>query len=470
MDKVGTKAHPYMPSSAGNARSDMLGALDIKDVGEIFEQIPETHRRKSPLKLPEQLASELDLKRHLLSVLSQNGNCEDNLNFLGAGCWQHHVPSICDEIVGRAEFLTNVWGTPSSDHGRNQALFEFCSQLGDLLKLDMVGLPVYSYGCASGHAIRLASRITGRKKVLIPRVIDPERKAVVVNYCAPENMDDHIEIVEINSVAASGGIDLEHLEKELSDDVAAIYFEVPNYFGLIEQHGQIISELARKNGAKTIVGCDPISLGILRSPVDYGADIIVGPVQPLGVHMNCGGGVSGYIATPDEEVYVREYNTLNISITETEVKGQYGFGLSCAGQTSYGLREAGKDWTGNSTYLWAISGAVYMALMGPSGFREIGELITQQSNYAAQLMSEIEGIKMNFDAVVFKEFVLNFDDTGFSVRDINARLRERNIFGGKDLSLEFPELGQSALYCVTEIHTQKDIERLATSLKEVLSS
>ena len=127
-----------MPNSAGKTKAEMLNAIGAQNINDLFKQIPDKHRLSSPLDLPEQLLSELDLKRHLLSILSKNSNCEKNLNFLGAGCWQHHVPAICDEIIGRAEFLTNVWGTPSSDHGRNQALFEFCSLLGELLKLDMV--------------------------------------------------------------------------------------------------------------------------------------------------------------------------------------------------------------------------------------------------------------------------------------------------------------------------------------------
>ena len=469
MEHVKSKAHPYMPNSAGKTKAEMLNAIGAQNINDLFKQIPDKHRLSSPLDLPEQLLSELDLKRHLLSILSKNSDCEKNINFLGAGCWQHHVPAICDEIIGRAEFLTNVWGTPSSDHGRNQALFEFCSLLGELLKLDMVGLPVYSYGCAAGHAIRMASRITGRKKIIIPRIIDPERKGVIQNYCEPKSMEGHIEILEVNYEENTGNIDIDHLKGILSKDVAGIYFEVPNYFGLIEKNGKIISELAAENGSETIVGCDPISLGIIQSPVDYGADIVVGPVQPLGIHMNCGGGVSGFIATSDNERYVREYNTLNISITETDIEGQFGFGLSLAGQTSYGLREAGKDWTGNSTYLWAIAGAVYMALLGPSGFREVGELIIQQSNYASNNISKIDGIKTCFDSSFFKEFLLNFDDCRLTVSEINKELRKRNIFGGKDLSDEYPELGQCALYCVTEVHTKQDIENLVNNLNEIIS-
>ena len=145
-------------------------------------------------------------------------------------------------------------------------------------------------------------------------------------------------------------------------------------------------------GAETIVGVDPLTLGIVRPPSDFGADIVVGPTQPLGVHMNCGGGVGGFIATRDEARYVREYNGFLVSITETARAGEFGFGLASAHQTSYGMREKGKDWTGNSVYLWAIANAVYMSLLGPQGFKELGELIISQSHFAAKRLGEIKGV------------------------------------------------------------------------------
>ena len=230
-----------------------------------------------------------------------------------------------------------------------------------------------------------------------------------------------------------------------------------------------IAGIARANGAETVVGVDAISLGVLAAPADYGADIIVGTTQPFGVHMNCGGGTCGFVASRDEVKYVSEYPTLMVSITDTVADGEYGFGLSSTHQSSYGLREKGKDWTGTSVYLWGIAGAVYMALLGPQGFREIGELIIKRSNYAARRLAEINGVRVRLDAPFFKEFAVNFDGAGKKVADINAGLKELGIFGGHDLSGEFPELGNSALYCVTEIHSQGDVDRLAGALREVLS-
>ncbi len=462
--------HPWMANSVSEIKRQMLAEIGAGSIEELFEQIPPEHRRKTPLRLPKQLRSEAELRRHLVSTLAKNETCESNLNFLGAGCWQHYVPAVVDEIVGRSEFLTPVWGSPSSDHGRNQAWFEYASQMGELLKADVVSLPVYSWGCAIGHAIRMASRITGRHRVLVPRISDPERLSVIRNYCEPREMERHIDVALVDYDRKTGRLSLPDLKAKISGDTAAVYIESPSYFGIIETQGAEIAAIAKTHGAELIVGADPISLGILKAPADFGADIIVGPTQPLGVHMNCGGGVGGYMASRDEERYVRQYNGFLVSITETMRDGEYGFGLSSAHQTSYGMREEGRDWTGNSVYLWAIANAVYMSLLGPRGFREVGELIIQQAHYAAHVLSRVRGVRVLFPSGFFKEFVVNFDGTGQSAAAINAALRGRRIFGGKDISGEFPELGQSALYCVTEIHTREDIDRLAASLEEVVAS
>ena len=468
MDNKPFTAHPYMANSVPETKQEMMAAIGIKDIEELYEQIPDDHKIKQALNLPERMLSESELKRHLTTLLIKNKTCEENLSFLGAGCWQHYVPAVCDEIAGRSEFLTPLFGSPSSDHGRNQAWFEFCSQLGELVSMDVVGLPCYSWGCAAGFALRMAARITGRNEVLLPRTLSPERLAVIENYCEPPEMENHLDIIYIDYDGKTGLLDVEDLNKKISEKTAAVYFENPSYLGFIESQGPTIADIARANGAETIVGVDTISLGVLAAPADYGADIVVGTTQPLGVHMNCGGGCTGFIATRDEVKYVGEYPTLLVSITSTLKDGEYGFGLSSEHQSSYGLRDKGKDWTGCTVYLWTIVNATYMSLLGPQGFKEVGELIIQRAHYAAKLLAEIEGIEVPFSHNCFKEFVVNFDGTGKTVEDINRGLKKHQIFGGKDISQEFPELGNSALYCITEIHTQSDIERLAGAVQEVI--
>jgi glycine dehydrogenase subunit 1 len=466
-DAMTARAHPWMASSAPSALEAMLAAIGARSADELFAQIPADHLRTAPLDLPPALDSEVALRRHLAERLRLNADCERNLSFLGAGVWQHHVPAVVDEIVGRTEFATNVWGSYQSDHGRNQAWWEFQSGLGALLELDVVQLPVYSWGCATGHAIRMAARLTGRRKVLVPRLSDPERLAVIRTYCQPEGMAGAIEVVLVGADPTTGRLDLGDLAAKLGPDVAAVYFETPSYLGTIEAGAPEIARLARGAGALTIAGVDPISLGVLAPPGAWGADLATGPVQPLGVHMNCGGGVGGFIASRDEERVVREYNGFLVSIAGTRRPGERAFGLASSHQNSYGSREMGKDWTGNSTYLWAIAGAVYMALLGPEGFREVGELILARARYAQRLLAGVPGVRVVWPGTQFKEFAVNFDATGKAVAAINDALRAKGIFGGKDLSAEGLGLGQSALYCVTEVHTAADIRRLADALTEV---
>ncbi len=464
-----SRSHPWMALSAPGAIDAMLAEIGASSVADVFEQIPEDHFRKTPLDMPPTLSSEIELKRDLVTRLKRNGDCEANLSFLGAGVWQHHVPAVVDEIVGRTEFATNVWGSYQSDHGRNQAWFEFSSQLGALLNLDVVQLPVYSWGCAIGHAMRMAARITGRSKVLVPVLSDPERLSVIRTYCQPSEMVGSLEVVLVAADPTSGRLDLADLKAKLGPDIAAVYFENPAYLGTIETGAADIAKLARAAGAETIVGVDPASLGVIVAPGDYGADIVTGPVQPLGVHMQCGGGAGGFIASRDEERYVRTYNGFLVSIAETLTEGQHGFGLACPHQNSYGMREEGNDWTGNSTYLWAIAGAVYMSLLGPEGFRELGQLIVSRARYAAKMLDAIPGVQVVWPDTQFKEFVVNFDRTGKTVAEVNEALRDYGIFGGKDISDEGLNLGQAALYCVTEVHSAADIRRLTDTMKEILA-
>ncbi len=183
--------------------------------------------------------------------------------------------------------------------------------------------------------------------------------------------------------------------------------------------------------------------------------------------MQWGGGLAGFIATHDKEEYVAEYPSLLFGLTTTSRDGEYGFGEVFYERTSYASREKGKDFIGTTTALFGIVAGVYLALMGPQGMQELGEGIMQRVAYAEKLLSGMKGIKVLFSSSHFKEFVVNFDGTGKSVAAINKALLKHQIFGGKDLKKDFPELGNSALYCITEIHTQEDIDKLINAIKEI---
>jgi glycine dehydrogenase subunit 1 len=385
------------------------------------------------------------------------------LSFLGAGCGQHYVPAICDEVNQRGEFLTAYAGEPYDDHGRFQALFEYASMMGELLNMDVVNVPTYDGFQAAATALRMAARLTDRKEILISRTISAEKLSKIRDYCKPELM-----LRPVDPNPRTGRLDLDALGELLSSRSAAVYFENPSYLGVIETAGDQISTAAHSHGAICIVGADPISLGILRPPIEYGADIACGDIQPLGVHMQYGGGQAGYIASRDEESYVAEYPSRLFGVAPTSVPGEYGFGDVLYERTSFAKREEGKEWVGTAAALWGITAAVYLALLGPEGIRDLGTGIMERARYAMLEIDGLAGISApHFEAPHFKEFVVNFSDTRKTVAHINQALLARGILGGKDLSSEFPELGQAALFCITEVHTKDDIDRLVVALKEV---
>jgi len=469
MEKERSFVHPYIPNATPGIRGKMLKEIGVPDIDTLYQEIPEELRLKETLKLPKPFPSEAELKRHVMGILSRNKTCEGYLNFLGGGCWQHYVPAVCDEIAGRSEFLTAYGGTAYSTFGRIQAQFEFQSLMGELVGMDVVSMPSYSWGAVAGNAVRMASRMTGRREVLIPKTIGPERLAIIRTFCRSVIEENSIAVKPVEYDAKTGLMDLGDLGSKISSNTAAVYLENPSYLGFIESGGEAIAEIAHKQGAECIVGVDPISLGIVAPPPDYGADIVIGTAQPFGIHMSYGGGAIGFIASRDEERYVAEYPSWLISITDTKEEGEYGFGFCRFERTSYIGREKAKDFLGTVTGLLTITAAVYMSLMGPEGFREIGKTIIQKSHYAMDSLSQLNGVTVLFPSHAFKEFVVNFDGTGRSVRNINKALLDYRIFGGKDLSKDFPELGDSALYCVTEVHTKEDIDKLTQALKEVIA-
>lgn len=457
-----TFIHPYMPSSDPRQEALLLQELGIKEAKDLYAPIPDALLLKRRLELPEPIGSEYELKKHLQKILLKNQDCDANLSFLGGGCWQHYVPAVCDDIISRPEFLTAYWGDTYSDKGKYQALFEYTSMMGELLGFEAVTHPTYDWSSAASSALLMAHRITGRKKVLVSSSVSAQRRQHMQNFCSHA-----VEIVYIGRELTSGLVDLKDLHAKLDSSVAAVYFENPGYLGVIETEAEKICAMARSVGAVSIVGVDPISLGILEAPANYGADIAVGDNQPLGNHMNCGGSASGFMASRDEDLYCDQFPTIIFSLVAGEEKGDFGFVQTTHSRTSYVQRDVSPDFIGTSTCLCAIASAVYLSLMGPEGMREIGETILQRREYAQQLLSGIDNVNASvFTAPSFKEFIVDFSKTGKTVKEINKALLAKGIYGGKDLSEEFPELGQCALYCVTEIHSADDIQRLADAVKE----
>jgi glycine dehydrogenase subunit 1 len=330
--------------------------------------------------------------------------------------------------------------------------------------MDVVNVPNYDGFQATATALRMASRITGRTAVLLPENMAADKLSMVGTYLMPD-----ITIERVPFDLMTGLLDLAALKARLDDRIAAVYFENPTYLGHLESQAAQISAAAHDAGAICVVGVDPLTLGVIRPPVEYGADIVCGDIQTLGIHMHFGGGNGGFIASNDDPKFVMEFPSRLFGVAPTVVEGEYGFGDVAYERTSFALREEGKEWVGTAAALWGITAGVYLALMGPQGMVEIGEGIMQKCAYAMKKIAAIPGLKVTFSKTPhFNEFIVNFDAAGKTAAAVNQALLERDIFGGKDLSSEFPALGQSLLFCVSEVHSQADLDCLVNALKEVL--
>lgn len=453
--------YPYIPNSNEAVRKEMLDFIGAKSVEEIYSFIPDEVRMKKPLDIPAPFTTEQELSKHMNSILAEDSTCEENISFLGAGCYDHYVPAICDEINGRSEFLTAYSGDTYADHGKCQAFFEFSSMMGELLDLDVISFPTYDGGQAASTALMMSRRINGRSKALVPENMNPNLLSQMTCYC------EGMQLIGVKA-KENGQMDLEDLKAKLDSDVVAVFIQNPCFLGFFEEQGKEIGELAHSVGAEYVVYADPSSLGITEPPADYGADISCGEIQPLGIHMSFGAGLGGYLATRQEEKYVMNYPHHLHNIFKNS-KGQFGYSRALPERTSYYVRDKGVEYLGTCVGLWTVTAAVYLALMGPEGMRELGENILYKSNYAQKKLASLKGVTMPYaGSHSFMEFVLNFDGTGKTVAEINKALLAKHIFGGYDLSREMPQLGQSMLVCVTEKTALSDIDKLADALAEIL--
>ena len=440
--------------------------IGIENVDELFADIPEKYRLKKLLNLPRRPLSELEVKRHVETLLLKNASCADMPVFLGAGCWPHYVPAVVQEIVGRSEFLTSYTPyQPEASQGMLQALFEYQSMMCELTGMEVSNCSMYDWASALGEAARMATRVKNRNEFLVPNIIHPERFATLQVYAEPAG----IAVKQVSYDHKTGQLDLDELKEKISEKTAAVYIENPSYLGLVESQVAEIGQIAHSHGSLFIVGVDPSSLGILKPPGEYDADIVVGEGQPLGNGMNYGGPLLGIMACKDDASLFRQMPGRIIGLTTTMDGSRSGFCMTLQTREQHIRREKATSNICTNEALCALGSAVYMALLGPEGFRQLGETIMCNANFAIRLLSKIPGVKVPvFESAHFKEFTVNFDETGLKVEDLNKKLLHGRVHGGRDISQEFPELGQTALYCVTEVHTKLEIESLRDALEAAI--
>lgn len=435
----------------------MLREIGVTNVEELFADIPPKVRLKHGLKLPPPM-SELDAKRHVKSLLSKNKPFTEMPMFLGGGVWPHYIPAHVRSLVQRSEFLTSY--TPYQaevSQGMLQALFEYQSLVAELVGLDVANSSMYDWATAVGEAALMCARVTGRKKFLVPKLMSPERLSVLKNYTS----GPALEIVEIGYDGVTGQLRMDELGGKLGEDIAGVYIENPSYLGFLETQVQEIAEKTRGAGALFVVGVNPISLGLLKPPGDYGADIAVGEGQPLGNPVNFGGPTLGIFACRNEQKLVRQLPGRLVGMTTTLDGNTRGYTMTLQTREQHIRRERATSNICSNEALCAVAAAIYLTSMGPSGLREVAETCASNAAYAMKKLQKVKGLKVPiFDSPHFNEFTLKCVKPELGIETFNDRLLELGVHGGTPVQGEFPELGETAVLCTTELHTKEDIDKL----------
>ncbi|WP_449371763.1 aminomethyl-transferring glycine dehydrogenase subunit GcvPA [Arthrobacter psychrolactophilus] len=447
--------HPYIPNTVPSVIEEMLAVAGATSIEDFYEDVPATLRVKGLLNLPEPFLAEADLEEHVSSLLNKNRSTREVLSFLGAGVYNHYVPSVVDEVINRSEFLTAYAGEPYEDHGRFQALFEYTSMMAEMLNMDVVNVPTYDGMQATATALAMAGRITGRSKVIVASEVNPDLLSKVNDYLL-----SHTELVFVPT--RNGAVDTDALAGLIDAATAAVWVQTPSYHGVLESAGQRIADLAHAAGALLVVGTDPITYGAITPPADWGADIVCGEIQSLGIHQWFGGGRGGFIAVHDDPKFIMEMPSRLFGLASTSVEGEYGFGDVAWDRTSFALREEGKEWVGTAAALWGIAAGVYLASMGPVGIAELGETVLARTAYAQAALSRIDGVKLSDSAAHFREFAIDLAATGKTAAQVVTALRARDIEPGVVVGEHL------LLVCVTERITTAHIDTLASALTDFL--
>jgi glycine dehydrogenase subunit 1 len=455
--------HKFLPNSEATITEKMLRKLGLSSVEQLFSDVPNDVILNHPINIPDAL-SEIELERLLQRKLGQNKSYPEYLNFLGGGCWVRHIPSIVDEILSRGEFYTSYTPyQPEASQGMLQSMFEYQSQICELTGMEVANSSMYDWGTALGEAARMAHRVTHRNRILVGRNASPERVGILKTYSIPAGIE--VELIEFDS--ERGNLDLRSLDSKLNEDVAAVYFENPNFLGIIEEYAEDIVRKAHRFGALAIVGVDPSTLGLLKPPGAYGADIVVGDGQPLGVYPNFGGPLIGIFATRTDPLLLRQMPGRLIGLTnEKGDTSRKGFVLVLQTREQHIRREHATSNICTNEALLALAVSIFLAVMGPKGIKELGEHMVSKSHYAERRMKE-EGFDTPFFSGSF------FGELSVKTRTDSAtvarNLARFGILGGLPLGRFFPELRNVSLFSFNETHSQEDIDHLVTSLRSVVS-
>jgi glycine dehydrogenase subunit 1 len=445
----------FIPNS--EIKEQMLKEVGINNIEELFSDIPKKIKIND-LELPKGLTQQ-ETDRKLREIANKNKSCKEILSFLGGGIKPHYIPSAVKSITSRSEFFTAYTPYQSeASQGFLQAMFEYQSLIAEITGMNVANCSLYDGVTALSEAALMCSRITKKKKFIIPHNISWEKKCVLKNYAkGPE-----IDIIEIDYDQTSGKINLNELEKNLDEKTAGVYIENPNYFGIFEDDVDKISKIVKKAKSLLVVGIDPISLGITKSPGEYGADIVIGEGRALGNPMDYGGSSLGIFACKKE--YLRQMPGRIIGLAK-DTNGKRAFCMALQTREQHIRRGRATSNICTNEGLCALNSCVYLSWLGNNGLMKLSKVNFENGQKIEEKILSVDGFEKVFSSAHFNEFVVECPDDPI---EINKRLLQKNIIGGLPLEEQYPELKHCMLFGISETYTEADINKLISALKEVV--
>ncbi|MBN9394115.1 MAG: aminomethyl-transferring glycine dehydrogenase subunit GcvPA [Candidatus Melainabacteria bacterium] len=449
---------PYLPNT-GRERAAMLKEIGLGDFEQLIAHIPKEIRVKdADLALAPGL-SELELVGEIGKLAAKNKPTSQQASFIGGGSYRRFVPSVVPAIVSRSEFATAYTPyQPEVAQGSLQAIYEFQSSICLLTGMDVANASMYDGPTALAEAALMASRLTGRKQILVSRAVNPEYKMVTETYA------DCIEYPFAQVTIQGGKTSPSDLAAKLTDDTACFIVQYHNYFGIVEDV-KALGQIARDKGALLIVVTDPIALGLYTAPGDLGADLVVGDGQSCGNYLSFGGPSAGYIACRKD--YVRQLPGRLAGMTQDN-RGQRAYTLTLQTREQHIRRAKATSNICTNQALNALAMLVYFTAMGPSGMQDLANISLQRAHYLAEKLTAIKGVSLAFDAPYYNEFVLQLSD-GLRADQVLLELQNHGVLGGIDVSVNFPEMQNAILVAVTEMNPVQELDEYAQKLEMVVA-
>ncbi|MFD2630812.1 aminomethyl-transferring glycine dehydrogenase subunit GcvPA [Oceanobacillus kapialis] len=443
----------YLPMTDSD-KQEMLATIGVDSTEALFADIPEKIRYREELQLKKP-ANEAQLKQELANMANRNVNLKTHASFLGAGVYDHYIPSVVDHVISRSEFYTAYTPyQPEISQGELQAIFEFQTMISELTGLPVANSSMYDGGTSLAEAVNLSAAHTKRKKVLVSKAVHPESRAVIETYAkGPE-----LEIIEID--CDNGVTNLQQLEEAIDENTASVVVQYPNFFGQVEPLEKINALVKNQSKTMLITSSNPLALGYLTPPGEFGADIVVGDTQVFGIPAQFGGPHCGYFATTEKLMRKVPGRLVGQTVDEEGVRG---FVLTLQAREQHIRRDKATSNICSNQALNALASSVAMSSIGKHGLRKMAVLNMKKARYMKQKLAEA-GLRVVHQGMYFNELVV---ELGSNVSEINKKLVDKGFIGGYELEKAYPELKNHMLIAVTESRTKEEIDTFVKELGDL---